>query len=50
MKIIPYDESKLLKTGEGNIDAAFRKVERWLPLPRPVKHMVLNLMTYILCM
>lgn len=50
MKIIPYNESVLLKTGEADIDAAFQKVERLLPLPKEIKHMVLNLMTYILCM
>lgn len=50
MKIIPYDESVVLKTGEKDIDKWFRFFEKILPLPKEVKKQILNLMTYILCM
>ena len=31
MKIIPYDESVLLESGEGDIDKAFKRVEKLFP-------------------
>jgi len=50
MKIIEYDESVVLKTGEKDIDKWFRFFEKILPLPKEEKKAILNLMTYILCM
>ena len=50
MIVRDYDESVLLNTGEADIDAAFKKVEKMLPLPKAIKHMLLDLMTYVLCM
>ena len=50
MKLIPYDESVVLKTGEKDIDKTFRLIEKLLPLPKEEKHAILVLMTYILCM
>lgn len=50
MKLIDYDESVVLKSGEKDIDKYFRFFEKVLPLPKEVKKQILNLMTYILCM
>lgn len=50
MKIIEYDESVVLKIGEKDIDKYFRFFEKILPMPKPVKKQILNLLTYILCM
>lgn len=50
MKIIAYDESTLLKTGEKDIDQVFCFFEKILPMPKAVKKQILHLLTYILCM
>lgn len=50
MKLIEYDESVVLTTGEKDIDKWFRFFEKILPLPKEVKREILKLMTYILCM
>ena len=50
MKIIEYDESVVLKTGEGDIDKWFKLFEKILPMPKEVKKEILTLLTYILCM
>ena len=50
MKIIDNDPSVVLTSGEADIDKKFKTIEKLLPLPKEVKHMVMNMLTYILSM
>lgn len=50
MKIIPNDESVVLKEGEKDIDKYFRFLEKVMPLPAEEKKEVLKLLTYVLCL
>ena len=40
----------VLTTGEMDINSYFEKFEKILPMPKQLKHGLLTLMSYVLCM